>query len=137
MEFFLMVGFVLVVIILTMMQHDRVKTEAETRIRKLVKQAGGKQITVEEFNRFISRIDIFRFKVMYIDTNRTLQTRYATVIVERFGFSIDVIHWDQPLQPQIDNTRLESKEQIISDMDAEIKRLQAELARMKKETPEK
>lgn len=137
MEFFVFVGFILVFIILVLLLHNRLRTEAETQIKKLVKQAGGKQITIEESNQFKSRKGIFRFKVTYFDSNRTLQTRYATAIVERLGSSIDVIHWDQPLQAPVDNTRLESKEQIISDMDAEIKRLQDELARVKKEASEK
>ena len=113
--------------------NNRNKTIAQ--LIKIVQQAGGQNISVQESIRFVTiftkRGPIY-FNVSYIDINGEYQTRQVSKKID-----VDDFYWDKPVQmpePSVDGGRLESKEQIISDMDAEIKRLQEELARAKEET---
>ena len=136
MEAFLLLAVFIVALTLLAIYITKQNETAKVQITKIVQQAGGSNITIESYpkhggNRALS------FKVSYVDINGDLQTRYVITHFDFLGFLTGAHYWDKPLQEQeatVDNTKLTSKEQIISDMDAEIKRLQEELSRTKNES---
>lgn len=130
MEFFLYIGFIVSIFVLALILDENATLNAKAQIEKLVHQAGGQQIIIKKHTQWGHR-NALLFEVKYIDSRGNYQTREVSAILNSWGFSVDAIHWDNPLQTPIDNGRLASKEQIISDMDAEIKRLQDELALVK------
>jgi len=136
MDFFILfVIFVFLVILLVIIPH-RQNEQAKAHLIKIVKQAGGKDIALEQQYKSGTKGTLF-FNIVYVDINEERQTRIVTTYTNIMGFLTGEYYWDKPIQaPEspVDNTRSASKEQVISDMDAEIKRLQEELARVKKES---
>jgi hypothetical protein len=118
------------------MQHtgnERIQAKAE--LKKIVQQAGGQNIHVKDSTRLGTKGSVC-FTISYIDINGEHQTRQASKKVDIWSLVGD-FYWDKPIQmsePSVEEARLDSKEQIIGDMDAEINRLQEELDRAKKET---
>ena len=109
--------------------------EARAELLRLVQQAGGQNIHVQDSPRF-GNIGVLYFDVIYKDINGKYQTRKVARKISMWGWSLmDDFQWDKPLQmskSSVQEVRLKSKEQIISEKAAEIKRLQEELARTKK-----
>ena len=136
MDFFvLLVIFIFLVALLVIIPNKQIE-KAKAQIIKRVKQVGGKDITLEQQHKSGTKGILF-FNVVYVDINEEHQTRCVTTHTDFWGFLTGEYYWDEPLQvleSPTDSTHLVSKEQIINDMDAEIKQLQEELARVKKES---
>jgi hypothetical protein len=111
------------------------KQLAKQQIVKLIKQIGGQNIVVEHYHVWNNR-GVAHFKVRYVDANGTRQRHRVTKNSNYWGTFIGDFYWDRPLQmpdTETPSTVSRSKEQIISEMDAEIKRLQEELGRARQE----
>lgn len=124
-------SFMLVVFILGVLYVNEQRDMANTELVKIIQQAGGSNITVEKLKRPGTQ-GVLHFVVNYVDIDGEYQTRQVTRSLNFWGSLTGDFHWDKPVKTTSDNGRLASKEQIISDMDAEIKRLQEELVRAKK-----
>lgn len=107
--------------------------EANAELVKIIQQTGGSNITLQKLKRLGTQ-GVLNFEVNYMDIDGNHQTRQVTRNLNFWGSLTGDFHWDKPLEILPDDSQLASKEQIISDMDAEIKRLQVELARKKKES---
>jgi hypothetical protein len=132
-------GFIVLIIIIVMHSIEEDKKE-KAKIIKLVQQAGGKDVKIRRpiqvgGGRGGGRVAYF--DVSYTDVNGERQTRQASKIRDGLGWSlVGDFYWDKPMQmpePPVEWAQVASKEQIISEKAAEIKRLQEELARAKKE----
>jgi hypothetical protein len=122
--------------IMSVIGNIKQRKEARAELLDIIQQAGGKNIYVQEQRPLgIKRTALF--DVSYDDINGKHQTHRVSRETNIWGMSLrSDFHWDRPLQTSelpVQEVSSESKEQIISEMDAEIKRLQEELARTKKE----
>lgn len=121
-------GLVISAIYLEQIQRSRV----EAQLIKLIEQTGGSKITVHYQRRFGVR-GVMYFEVNFVDVNGVKQRRQVS---RRMGFWSEPqgdFYWDKPLTAQTVQNPSQSKEQIISNMDAEIKRLQKELEQARRE----
>ena len=110
--------------------------EAQQQIIKLIEQIGGRQIEIKP-HYLIGARGIFYFKVTYVDVDGQRCHHFVSRVVNAWGTLQGDFLWDKPLKtPNIVEGAFtsSSKEQIINDMDAEIKRLQEELRRAREES---
>ncbi|MCL4267691.1 MAG: hypothetical protein KJ069_31255 [Anaerolineae bacterium] len=131
--FFVIVLFALLIWSLAYQHQEQQKIKDE--LYKLVRQAGAQNISIER-ERFIGNRGLYFFSLTYQDAVGKWQSRQVSRQMGFLGQAQGEFMWDHPLisepDPQL-SSRLSSKEQIISDMDAEIKRLQQELEKSRQE----
>lgn len=110
-------------------------------VRREVKAAGGRVESIEHIPWF-SRNGRTEFEVVYRDSEGRQMHRQCIVVYTGFG-SVDKLFWEgvgphrtsavaeQPFARLSTAHYVGSKEQIISDLDAEVQRLQAQLAEVR------
>ncbi len=124
---FFVVGICFIIGIWVYEYNKKEKLKAE--LYKIVEQSGARNIHIK--NGFgDSEHGVYSFVLTFTDRNGNRQKRHVTRhTTERANGTTDFL-WDKPLLAEQDEhtrSRLSNKEQIISDMDAEIRRLRAEL----------
>ena len=111
------------------MHEQEKKKKMQNELYKIVKQTGATNIHIQ--NSFgDSEHGVYSFLVLYTDRTGQRQQRHVTRHTTKRPHGTTDFLWDKPLMVERDEAsfaRLSSKEQIISDMDAEIQRLRAEL----------
>jgi len=131
--FVLLLGGLMGVLIWGLAKQTNQIEESKQRLRKLAEQAGGRDIVVWREHKWGQK-GFYEFVVIYVDVNRNKQKHRVTQHWEVWGGLSKEFFWDRPLQlvntvPHVSS----SKEQIINEMDAEIKHLQEELRRAREE----
>jgi len=108
--------------------HSQQKDQATTQLVKIIKQAGGERIKVECVQKWGTK-GVVTFTAVY-HLHDVYQYRKVQAELDDWGRFTGTYYWDKPLQPDhlSATSVISSKEQIISDMDAEIQRLRQELA---------
>ncbi len=110
------------------------RQKAIVQLRKLVTQAGYRVIEISTINQYGTQ-GVMHFVVKFKDANDSYRVRNVKRDLNTWGSLTGDFYWDKPLKVAdtlMMTSRLDSKEQIISDMDAEIKRLRKELDEAKK-----
>ena len=131
--FVLLLGGLMGVLIWGLAKQTNQIEESKQRLRKLAEQAGGRDIVVWREHKWGQK-GFYEFVVIYVDVNRNKQKHRVTQHWEVWGGLSKEFFWDRPLQLANTAPRVSSsKEQIINQMDAEIKRLQEELRRTREE----
>ena len=132
--FVLLLGGLMGVLIWGLAKQTNQIEESKQRLRKLAEQAGGRDIVVWREHKWGQK-GFYEFVVIYVDVNRNKQKHRVTQHWEVWGGLSKEFFWDRPLQLANTAPRVSSsKEQIINEMDAEIKRLQEELRRTREES---
>ena len=132
--FVLLLGGLMGVLIWGLAKQTNQIEESKQRLRKLAEQAGGRDIVVWREHKWGQK-GFYEFVVIYVDVNRNKQKHRVIQHWEVWGGLSKEFFWDRPLQLANTAPRVSSsKEQIISEMDAEIKRLQEELRRTREES---
>ena len=131
--FVLLLGGLMGVLIWGLAKQTNQIEESKQRLRKLAEQAGGRDIVVWREHKWGQK-GFYEFVVIYVDVNGNKQKHRVTQHWEVWGGLSKEFFWDRPLQlvntvPHVSS----SKEQIINEMDAEIKHLQEELRRAREE----
>ncbi len=131
----LMVGAVVLLFWGISRQQNQIEATKE-QLRKLAQQAGGRDIVIWREHGW-GKNGYVQFVLLYVDANGVRQKHRIAKHLDGWGALRDDLFWDKPLQlpniaPLISTSS--SKEQIISEMDAEIKRLQEELKRTREES---
>jgi hypothetical protein len=72
------------------------RQEAESQLVKLIKQAGGDEITVQLRSHFGVR-GVLHFDVYYVDINGVRQKRHVVRNIDLWGFLQGDFYWDKPL----------------------------------------
>lgn len=130
----LFVGFIIFVV-WSIFHSQKQNQKAKQQIVKLIKQIGGQNIIIEPYHVWGTR-GVRHYNVWYVDGNGTRQRRRVSWDLDYWGSLKGASYWDKPLQmPNLvtEPANLSAKEQIVSEMDAEIKRLQKELKLARKE----
>ena len=139
MDGFLFVIFVIVMIVIGIWgwMHEQEKKQKLLReLHKIVKQSGANNIHIQN-SYGNSEQGVYSFLVLYTDRTGQRQQRHVTRHTTKRPHGTTDFLWDKPLMAERDEAsfaRLSSKEQIISDMDAEIQRLRAELEMVQPES---
>ncbi len=131
--FLLIVGFVIFIGISIAYKREQEQIALE-QLRKLVTQAGFRIIEISKISK-TEPYGTIHFVLKFKDENDVYQERFAVREINSWGTLKADFYWNEPLQAVESSmvaSRLDSKEQIISDMDAEIKRLRKELDEAKK-----
>ncbi|MCA9898002.1 MAG: hypothetical protein H6654_06475 [Ardenticatenaceae bacterium] len=133
-SFLLMAGLIVILIWGIAKQNSQIQ-EAKQQLRKLVQQAGGQNIVIWRDDKWGQR-GYFQFVLLYEDVNGIKHKHRVTKHVDLWGVFEEAFFWDRPLQlPGLAApSPSSSKEQLVSEMDAEIKRLQEELRRTREES---
>ena len=132
--FVLLLGGLMGVLIWGLAKQTNQIEESKQRLCKLAEQAGGRDVVVWREQK-LGQKGFYEFVVIYVDVNRNKQKHRVTQHWEVWGGLSKEFFWDRPLQLANTAPRVSSsKEQIISEMDAEIKRLQEELRRTREES---
>lgn len=136
--FFSLLGIVVIIGFIGLLIYSEQQFyKIQSELYKLVKQSGAQSINIERKRQFGEK-GVYRFIVSFRDAKGKRQKRLVSRHIGGFGAPAGDFLWDKPLldneQEKQLSARLGSKEQIISEMDAEIKRLQEELALIQKET---
>ena len=127
-----LLGGLMVLLIWGLAKQNNQIQESKQRLRKLVEQVGGRDIVVWREHKWGQK-GFYEFVVIYVDINGNKQKHRVTQHWNRWSGLRKEFYWDKPLQVPNTTPRVSSsKEQIISEMDAEIKRLQEELQRARK-----
>lgn len=132
----LLLGGLIVLLIWGLAKQNNQIQESKQQLRKLVQQIGGREIVIWREQKWGQK-GFIQFVLLYVDANGVKQKHRVTQHYEAWGGLKKEFFWDKPLQqpntaPQVSTSS--SKEQIISEMDAEIKRLQKELRRAREES---
>ena len=131
--FLLFGGLIIFVVWIIVKQNDQIQ-ESKQQLHKLVQQAGGSDIVIWRERKW-GQNGFIQFVLLYVDSNGIQQKHRVTQHWEGWGGLSKEFFWDRPLQvPNTAPPVSSSKEQIISEMDAEIKRLQEELRRAREES---
>jgi len=133
---FLLMGGLIVILIWGLAKQNSQIQEAKQQLRKLVQQAGGQNIVIWRDDKWGQR-GFFQFVLLYEDANGIKHKHRVTKHVDLWGGFEEAFFWDKPLQlpgQAALPSPSSSKEQLISEMDAEIKRLQEELRRTREES---
>ena len=132
--FVLLLGGLMGVLIWGLAKQTNQIEESKQRLRKLAEQAGGRDVVVWREQK-LGQKGFIQFVLSYVDSNGIKQKHRVTQHWEVWGGLSKEFFWDRPLQLANTAPRVSSsKEQIISEMDAEIKRLQEELRRTREES---
>lgn len=132
--FFTIVFVIGLLIAIWVHEHNK-KEKLKAELYKIVEQSGARNIHIQ--NGFgDSEHGVYSFVLTFTDRNGNRQKRHVTRhTTQRVNGTTDFL-WDKPLLAEQDehtHSRLSNKEQIISDMDAEIRRLRAELENARQE----
>lgn len=122
-------------VIWNIIHSQKQKQKAKQQIVKRVQKIGGRHIVVEPHS-ISGATRVVTFKVKYVDVNGRKRRHIVSRHTNFWGSLIGDFLWDKPLKapkPVEEIITPDSKEQIISDMDAEIKRLQEELRHAREE----
>lgn len=112
------------VVILAIMMSENLKNKGKEQLIKIVEGTGATDVRVQSLN---GGNNVIRFTVRYVDVDGMRQIRHVTQDVGPFGELNGDFYWDKPLEvtrPPLSPT----KEQLVSEMDAEIQRLRRALA---------
>jgi hypothetical protein len=121
----------IIFVIWSIFYSQKQNQKAKQQVVKLIRRIGGQHIVIEHHHAWGNR-GVIHFKVKYIDADGIRRRHRVSRHLNFWGTLTGDFLWDKPLQmPQPKNEigKSSSKEQIISEMDAEIKRLQEELRR--------
>ena len=125
----------IIYVIWSIFYSQKQKQKAKQQIVKLVQKIGGRHIVVEPHS-ISGATRVVTFKVKYIDVNGNKRRHIVSRHTNFWGSLNGDFLWDKPLKipaPAYEIVNPDSKEQVISEMDAEIKRLQEELRRAREE----
>ena len=132
---FLMIGGLFEILIWSIVKQNKQVQEAKLELRKLVQQAGGQNIVIWRDDKWGQR-GFIHFVLLCEDSFGVKHKHRVTKHWNFWGGFQGEFFWDKPLQLATSTAPISSpssKEQIISEMDAEIKRLQEELRHARKE----
>lgn len=125
--FWIIIGcFVLLMFYVT----EQNKDTATNQFRHMIESTGAKRVVID------SRYDNLRalYTVLYIDAYGRPQVRNARRDMGMMGVPTGDYYWDKPLESSPPALPSPSKEQLVSEMSIEIRRLQRQLAAVKAET---
>lgn len=123
-------GVWIILLIWTQTRHQKQIQKAERQLYKMAQQAGGRDIVVWRESKRAQKSFFIRFVLLYVDVNGVKHKHRVSRRLDGLDRLKDDFFWDKPLQISdltAEPLNLSSKEQIISEMAAQIKRLQKEL----------
>ena len=127
--FYLLMGGLLISSIIILFYLKNQIQVAKRQLHKLVQQVGGQDIVIRRDDQWGQR-GLLQFVIWYVGANGVKHKHRVTRHLDIWGGLKGDFFWDKPLQPassEPETTCINSKEQLISEMDAEIERLQEEL----------